>query len=78
LNGGDGCCANGNVLAVHPDHAPPPIVAAVRAAAATHALAFAARPRACRRLRAAHAQVAAWCRGQPSPARCLAQCREER
>lgn len=78
LNGGDGCCANGNVLAVHPDHAPPPIVAAVRAAAATHALAFAARPRACRRLRAAHAQVAAWCRAQPSPARCLAQCREER
>ena len=26
----------------------------------------------------AHAQVAAWCRAQPSPARCLAQCREER
>ena len=78
LNGGDGCCANGNVLAVHPDHAPPPIVAAVRAAAATHALAFAARPRACRRLRAAHVQVAAWCRAQPSPARCLAQCREGR
>ena len=29
-------------------------------------------------IRAAHAQVAAWCRAQPSPARCLAQCREER
>lgn len=78
LNGGDGCCANGNVLAVHPGYAPPAIVAAVRASAETHTLAFAARPRACRRLRAAHTQVGTWCRAQPSPARCLAQCRDER
>jgi FkbM family methyltransferase len=78
LNGGDGCCANGNVLAVHPGYAPPAIVAAVRASAETHALAFAARPRACRRLRAAHTQVGTWCRAQPSPARCFAQCRDER